>query len=112
MNWMPSPVLRGIRGIKFTLSKAPMPKTRADLERPTGGVLILVRRGVPHTACLHISRPGGQALAVWVGGLLLVGVYSPPNEDKVEFLELLNSRLAQYSKSPFLFIGDWSLTPQ
>ena len=60
---------------------------------------------------MHISRPGGQALAVWVGGLLLVGVYNPPNEHKAEFLELLNSRLAEYSKNPFLFVGDWNLTP-
>ena len=91
--------------------KGPDANTRADYERPTGGVMILVRRGIPHTECLHISQPGGEALAVWAGGLLLVGVYSPPNEHKADFLESLNSSLAEFSKCPFLFVGDWNLTP-
>ena len=99
------------KGFKAFHVKGPDANTRRDLERPTGGVLLLVRRGIPHTTRFQITMPGGQAIAVWAGGLLLIGVYNPPNDQQADFLEALHSGLADFSSCPFLVVGDWNLTP-
>ena len=99
------------QGYKLFSVRGPVSLGRTGLERDSGGVLVLVKRGLPHRTCLQISQPGGQASAVWVGGILLVGIYCPPNEHQASFLVSLNESLAEFYRFPCLIVGDWNLTP-
>ena len=99
------------KGYKVFIVQGPLSSDRYGHDKPNGGVLVMVKRGIPHSMCCQVSMPGGQACAVWVGGLLLVGIYSPPNEHQDDFLETLHSHLAGFAHCPFLYVGDWNLTP-
>ena len=91
--------------------QGPLSSDRYGNDKPNGGVSVMIKRGLPHSTCCQVSMPGGQACAVWVGGLLLIGVYSPPNEHPANFLETLHSHLAGFAHCQFVYVGDWNLTP-
>ena len=74
-----------------------------------GGVLTVVFRKLRHAQALSVPGQGGQAVACWIDGTLLVNVYVAHNDNRNEFLADLHSHFRSTPASAqFLFVGDWN----
>jgi len=81
-------------------------------ERTHGGVITLIKRSVPHAHAFAISGNGGQAVACWVTGTLVINVYVAHHEDRTSFYEELHASFRSIaSQAQFVAIGDWNCEP-
>ena len=77
-----------------------------------GGVVTVVSRKFRHAHAFSIPGQGGQAVACWIDGTLLVNVYVAHNDNRNEFLAELHSHFRNTAaKAQFLFVGDWNDEP-
>ena len=82
----------------------------------SGGVGILVRKGIPQRLCGANSEGASQGIFVWVDGTLFGSLYAPPHEDEPTnvssiVLKTFVSHLPN-DQQPWFLGGDWNETPQ
>ena len=77
-----------------------------------GGVITVVSRKFRHAHAFSIPGLGGQAVACWIDGTLLVNAYVAHNDNRNEFLADLHSHFrSTAARAQFLFVGDWNDEP-
>ena len=82
-------------------------------ERQWAGVALLVRAELKSRVHVKLDSSGGQAILLWVGGLLFGSCYAAQNEEVDEFLTELATEVAALGPDTrWVLSGDWNLTVQ
>ena len=77
----------------------PTVPVRGKADRTIGGVVTMVKRNLAHAPAFSLSGRGGQAVACWVTGTLIMNVYAAHHADRTNFLEELHSNFKPCSLS-------------
>ena len=90
----------------------PTTTDRWSNNRSNGGILTIIRRSIKQAHSFTVSSHGGQAVAVWIDGILCTNIYAAHHEEQQQFLsELYSDFRCTGFTAPFICIGDWNAEP-